>query len=344
MYIRKNVDLAKYSTMRLGGKAKFLANINEKSDIPNYLDWAKEQGLEVITIGGGSNIIWGDKGFDGLVLVNKIPGIKFRKANQEEIFLTVGAGEQWDKVVKASTEKELHGIEALSLIPGTAGATPIQNVGAYGQEVSDTIESIEVYDRQSEQFVNLSNDSCKFGYRSSRFKDKDKGRFIIVSVTFCLNSANPKPPFYNSLQRYIDKLGITKFTPQVIRELVIAIRSSKLPDPDKVANNGSFFANPIVSNTSYYRIRKNFDNPEDIPAWKVKDGYKLSAAWLIEQVGFKDKHDKYTGMATWHLQPLVLVNEKAKSTKDLMKFRDKIQKKVFNEFGVNLIQEPELID
>lgn len=338
----KDVDLSKYSTMRLGGKAKFLANINDRSDIPNYLDWAKERKLPVKTIGGGSNIIWGDKGFDGLVLVNKISGVKFVKLAPEETFLTVGAGEDWDKTVEQSVKKGLHGIEALSLIPGTAGATPVQNVGAYGQEISDTLESVEAYDTKLEKFVNITNSACDFGYRSSRFKYKDKDRFIITSITFSLSTENPKPPFYASLQKYIDTLNLKKFTPAVIRELVIAIRSSKLPNPKKVANNGSFFANPIVSNSTYYRIKKNSDIP--VPAWKVKSGYKLSAAWLIEQAGFKDKHDKATGMATWHLQPLVLVNEKAKNTKDLIKFRDKIQTKIFNEYGVSLEQEPELIN
>lgn len=342
MYIMKNVDLSKYSTMRLGGKAKFLANINDQTDIPNYLDWAKEQDIPVKTIGGGSNIIWSDKGYNGLILVNKIKGIKFTKLSSEESFLTVGAGEDWDKVVEQSVKKGLHGIEALSLIPGTAGGTPIQNVGAYGQEVGDTIESVEAYDTKLNKFVNITNSACKFGYRTSRFKTTDKERFIITSITFSLTTENPKPPFYAALQKYIDTLKITDFTPAVIRELVIAIRSSKLPDPKKVANNGSFFANPIVSNTTYYRIKKNYKDKE-IPAWKVKTGYKLSAAWLIEQVGYKDKHDKATGMATWHLQPLVLVNKNAKSSKDLIKFRDKIQTKVFSEFGVSLEQEPELV-
>lgn len=339
----KDVDLSKYSTMRLGGKAKFLANIKDRSDIPNYLDWAKERKLPVKVIGGGSNIIWSDKGFKGLVLVNKISGVKFTKLSAEETFLTVGAGEDWDAVVKKSVDKGLHGIEALSLIPGTAGATPVQNVGAYGQEVADSLESIEAYDTQLGQFINITNSDCNFGYRNSRFKSADKDRFIISSVTFSLSLEDPKPPFYPSLQKYIDTLKITKFTPKIIRELVIAVRRSKLPDPRKVANNGSFFANPIVSNTTYYRIKNNYKD-ERIPAWKVQTGYKLSAAWLIEQSGFHDKHDKITGMATWHKQPLVLVNEKAKSTRDLIKFRDQIQTKVFNEFGVSLEQEPELID
>lgn len=344
MYIMKNVDLSKYSTMRLGGKAKFLANINDKTDIPNYLDWAKENNLPVKVIGGGSNIIWGDKGFAGLVLVNKIPGIKFTQINPEETFLSVGAGENWDKVVEKAVNKGLHGIEALSLIPGTAGATPVQNVGAYGQEVSDTIETIEAYDSNTDRFVVLPASTCKFGYRTSRFKAADKDRFIISEITFNLNNDLPKPPFYPALQKYIDSMGIKHFTPKVIRELVIAIRSSKLPDPRKVANNGSFFANPIVSNSTYYRIRKHPDLKGEVPAWKVKDGYKLSAAWLIDQAGFKNKQDKSTGMATWPKQPLVLVNQHAKKTADLIKFRDKIQTKVFNEFGVNLEQEPELIN
>lgn len=327
--------------MRLGGKAKYFAYLKDKTDIPNAVDWARDKKLPIKVIGSGSNIIWGDKGFNGLVLVNKIPGIKFTKINQEETFLIVGAGEIWDEVVEKSVAKKLHGIEALSLIPGTTGATPVQNVGAYGQEVSDTLESVEAYDTKTNQFVIIPNDSCEFGYRTSRFKASDKERFIITELTFSLSNENPKPPFYESLQRYIDVLNIKKFNVKIIRELVIAVRRSKLPDPIKVANNGSFFANPTVSKKTHDKIKK--ENP-DLVSYKVKGGYKIPAAWLMQKAGFRDKHDKLTGMATWHSHPLVLVNENAKTTANLIKFRDKIQGKVFDKFGVSLQQEPELIN
>lgn len=337
----QDISLAKHSTMRLGGKAKYLVNITEKSDIPNALDWAAERKLPVIMIGGGSNIIWKDSGFKGLVMVNKIMGFSIKKATVDEYFVSVGAGEDWDETVARTVAKGLHGIEGLSFIPGTAGATPVQNVGAYGQDVSQTLISVEAYDTKTKKFVMIPADSCGFSYRASRFNGRDKGRFYITSVTFSLSKENPTPPFYDSLQRYIDQMGITKFTPKVIREIVIAIRSSRLPDPAKVANNGSFFGNPTVSATKFKSLRKKFPT---LPGWENKDGsYKIPAGWLLEQAGYKGFHDLKTGMATWKHQALVLVNEKATTTADLLAFRDRIIKDIDHKFGITLKQEPELL-
>jgi UDP-N-acetylmuramate dehydrogenase len=342
MYIRKNVSLARYSTMRLGGEAKYLTTIKDKSDIPHVLDWAAERKLPVIMIGGGSNLIWSDSGFDGLVIVNKIIGYKVEKEDHEHSFVTIGSGEDWDKAVAKTVADGLHGIEALSLIPGTTGATPVQNVGAYGQEIADTLISVEAYDSHSKKFVIIPEDQCGFGYRTSRFKTTDKGRFYITALCFRLYHKNPKPPFYPSLQTYIDTMNIKKFTPRIIREIVIAVRSSKLPDPKTVANNGSFFANPIISNAKFSALHKKYPH---IPHWELKDGkVKLSAAWLLEHAGFKNFHDVKTGMATWHKQPLVLVNEKAESTSDLLHFRNRIIKDVHTKFGIELEQEPELVE
>ncbi len=340
MQIRKNVSLAKHSTMRLGGEAKFLVNINQKSDIPNALDWAADNKLPVIMIGGGSNIIWSDKGFKGLVMVNKIPGFEIKKADPETFYVTVGSGENWDKTVARTVQEGLHGIEGLSLIPGTTGATPIQNVGAYGQDVAQTLVSVEAYDSKTKEFITIPAESCGFGYRTSRFKTTDKGRFFIHSLTFCLTKQNPEPPFYESLQKYIDHLNITEFTPKVIREVVIAIRSSKLPDPAKVANNGSFFANPVISNNKYTTLKKKFPT---MPGWPGDKGVKIPAGWLIENAGFKGFHDRKTGMATWHAQALVLVNEKAESTNDLIIFRDRIKNEIQIKYGIKLEQEPEML-
>lgn len=336
-----DVSLAKHSTMRLGGKAKYLVNITARLDVPNALEWAAEKGLPVIMIGGGSNIIWKDKGFDGLVMVNKIPGFSITKAGADEYFVQVGAGEDWDKTVARTTAKGLHGIEGLSLIPGTAGATPVQNVGAYGQDVSQTLESVEAYDTKTKQFIVIPAQECGFSYRASRFNGADKGRFYITSLTFCLTKENPAPPFYDSLQRYLDHMGITKYTPSVIREVVIAIRSSRLPDPAKVANNGSFFGNPIISATKYKALQKKYPT---IKAWETPAGrYKIPAGWLLETAGYKGFHDLKTGMATWEHQALVLVNEKAHTTADLLAFRDRIIRDIDHKFGIKLQQEPELL-
>jgi UDP-N-acetylmuramate dehydrogenase len=341
MYILENVPLKSYSTMRLGGTAAFLTEVNTKQDIVEATTWAAERGLPVILIGEGSNIIWDDDGYPGLVLVNKLLGVEVSGDYDSGIYLTAASGENWDKFVAKTVEMGLTGIEFLSLIPGTVGATPVQNVGAYGAEVSSTLTTIEAYDLAEKKFLNIRGSECNFGYRTSRFKTTDHGRFLITSVTYFLQKGNPRPPFYAALQNYLTQNNVTDITPNAVREAVIAIRSSKLPDPKVVANNGSFFANPIIDPADFTQLLA--DHP-DIPHWAMDDGrIKISAAWLIEQTGFKDYHDAETGMGTWPKQPLVLVNESAQTTAQLKVFRQKILDAVQAKFNIALVQEPELI-
>lgn len=341
MRVYNSVNLAKYSTMRLGGTATALTKISDRHELVQALDWAHKKSLPSLVIGEGSNIIWSDKGYDGLVIVNNIKKFQIIDDNEQGAYVRVGAGENWDDVVKRCVTKKLSGIEALSLIPGTAGATPIQNVGAYGQEIADTLISVEAYDSLYKKFVTMTNRDCKFGYRTSRFKTVDRNRFYIVGLLLHLKKQNPIPPFYGSLQRYLDSKNIHVYTPQAIRQAVIDIRNSKLPDPKKVANNGSFFANPIVSRSKFVAIETSYPGAAH---WEAGDGkVKISAAWLLENAGFKNYHDKATGMATWSKQPLVLVNEKATSTANLLEFKEKIVDKVKKQFGITLEQEPLLL-
>lgn len=335
--------------MGLGGPAAYLADVASRDEVVEAIHWAQERQLPVMMIGGGSNIIWNDAGFPGLVLINKIHGYRTETKN-EITTLTIGSGEVWDSVVARSVAAGLTGIESLSLIPGTAGATPIQNVGAYGQEISQTLISLEAFDIKTDAFVTITGAECDFSYRDSRFKGKDRGRFFITSIALQLRTGNPQPPFYGSLQKYLESHNITSYTPATIRKAVIAIRSSKLPDPAVVRNTGSFFANPIITESQFAEIESRFP---DIPHWPAgtADGedesgagnIKLSAAWLIENAGFKDYHDEATGMATWPRQPLVLVNENAGSTADLLAFKEKIVSAVRQQFGITLEQEPELL-
>lgn len=327
--------------MRLGGVAAYLVEVHQRQDVAAAVVWAKQQGLPVLMIGDGSNIVWRDEGFAGLIIVNKIMGIEVFDEDETNTYLTIGGGENWDYVVLRSVEAGLTGIEALSLIPGTTGATPVQNVGAYGQEIAQTLVSIEAYDTISDQFATIPNMDCEFGYRTSRFKAKDHGRYLITAITLHLTKGNPQPPFYAALQRHLDENGIRAFTPQTIREAVITIRRSKLPDPAVVANNGSFFANPIIDEAHFFDIQTNYP---DAPHWSMDDGrVKVPAAWLVEQAGFKDVHDAETGMGTWPAQALVLVNEKATSTADLLKFKQRIINTVQQMFSITLEQEPELL-
>ncbi|HEY5805957.1 MAG TPA: UDP-N-acetylmuramate dehydrogenase [Candidatus Saccharimonadales bacterium] len=340
MDIRQNVSLRGYSTMRLGGVAAYMVDVRSREEVQQAVSWAEERGLPAIMIGGGSNIVWRDEGFSGLVIVNKIMGYEERQEG-EDFLVTIGAGENWDAAVARAAEKGLTGIECLSLVPGTTGGTPVQNVGAYGQEIAQTLVSVEAYDRQTKRFVDIPNADCAFGYRTSRFKTTDHGRFFITSITLRLKQGDPAPPFYNALQSYLSENGIHEFTPQIIREAVIAIRRSKLPDPALVANNGSFFANPVISKEHLERLQKDYG---EVPNWPAEDGRtKIPAAWLIEKVGFKGAHDQETGMATWPMQPLVLVNEHAQSTAQLLTFRQKILDAIQKKFDITLEQEPELL-
>jgi UDP-N-acetylmuramate dehydrogenase len=341
MNIEENVSLAAYSTMRLGGLARYLADVTSEQQLEELVRWAKSGNLPVIMVGRGSNIVWKDEGFQGLVLVNKIMGRQVLAEDNHSMTIKAAAGENWDKFVDWTVGKKLTGIEYMSLIPGTVGAAPVQNVGAYGGELAYSLLEVRAYDTALNGFVQLQNHDCNFSYRSSRFKTTDKHRFLIVSITVTLRKTNPVPPFYDSLQKYLDENGIHKYSPKTIRQAVIAIRQSKLPDPEKVANNGSFFTNPIVENGKFEELKARYPG---IAGWPAKEGHtKLAAGWLVEQAGFKGVRDDQTGMATWPAQALVLVNEHAKTTADLLVFRQKILDKVQEMFGVTLAQEPELL-
>lgn len=327
--------------MRLGGVAAYATEIHNRIELLEALSWAQEKNLPIIMIGGGSNIVWKDTGFNGLLVINKIEHYDAFEESESDVYVTVGSGEIWDSVVKRTTDAGLTGIEALSLIPGSAGATPVQNVGAYGQEVGNVLLSVEAFDIQARDYVTLAASDCGFGYRMSRFNSIDHGRFYITGLTLHLMKGTMQPPFYGALQSYYDATKSTDYSPQAIRNAVISIRSAKLPDPSKIANNGSFFSNPIINEDQFNYISENY---VAVPHWSVGTGsVKVSAAWLIEQSGFKDVHDEETGMATWARQPLVLINEHAKNTADLLKFRQKIIDAVKEKFNIELRQEPELL-
>ena len=342
MEITSNAALAELSTMHLGGVAAHQATVTSRMELLEALSWAQANGdLPVIMVGSGSNVVWRDEGFAGLVIVNRILRYEVFEEDETNIYVTIGSGENWDSVVARTVEAGFSGLEALSLIPGTAGATPIQNVGAYGQEIGNVLVTVEAFDVQAKDFVTIAASECGFGYRHSRFNTTDHGRFFITGITVHLTKTSPQPPFYASVQEYFTERSITVFTPLVVRQAVIAIRSAKLPDPAVVHNCGSFFANPIVSQEFIDELNFQYGK---IPYWSVGGGsYKLPAAWLIQQAGYKDYHDPETGMATWAPQPLVLVNETAKTTADLMKFKQKIVDAVQAKFKITLVQEPELL-
>ncbi|HET9412130.1 MAG TPA: UDP-N-acetylmuramate dehydrogenase [Candidatus Saccharimonadales bacterium] len=338
MQVQSNVSLKNYVTMRLGGTAHALTTVKSKQELLEALAWAQDRSLPHIVLGGGSNVIFKD-GFHGLVIINRLPGFKVIKQHKGKTHIQIGAGENWDNVVKKTVDLQLHGIEFLSAIPGTAGATPVQNVGAYGAQISDVFVELEAYDLTTKTFVTLTKDDCQFSYRSSIFKSIQNRRYIITSITLELTAQNPTPPFYASLQRYLDDHAITEFTPLTIRQAVVAIRAVRLPDPSRVANTGSFFKNPIVHADKAAELLAAHP---DMPHWPMPDGrVKLAAGWLIDEAGLKGYASH--GMKTYEQHALVLINEHAASYQDLATFQQEITDTVQRLFGVELQQEPELM-
>lgn len=336
MDIHTNIPLKNYTTMKLGGNARFMTDVRSPEELATVYRNSKQQGLPVLILGGGSNIIIRDEGFDGIVVRNRIPGFAVVDDQPSATTIRIGAGEEWDSVVQRTVDMHLTGIEAMSAIPGTAGAAPVQNVGAYGQEIADTLLSLEAYDSHTDSFVVLQSADCNFSYRDSIFRGDAAGRYVITAITLSLFKASPQPPFYGAVQTYLDENDITLFTPQVIRDAVIAIRANKLPDPTVTPNTGSFFKNAIIEDWQLNDLRAEY---ADVPTYDMPDGrFKVPTGWLIEQCGYKGK--SLHGMRVHDKNALVLINESATSYADLAAARDEIIGAVRDQFRITIEQEP----
>lgn len=336
MDVKTNIPLRDYTTIHLGGNAAFLAEAHSAEELAALYKNAKKVQQPVFIIGGGSNLIVPDAGFAGLVIVNRIPGFDIIEDTDEATTIKIGAGENWDSVVERTVGLNLTGIESLSAIPGTAGGAPVQNIGAYGQEIADTMASLEAYDTQADNFIRLDARDCGFSYRHSIFRGSKSGRYAITSITLRLIKGKPQPPFYDALQKYLDEHGITDYTPASIRGAVIAIRADKLPDPARLPNAGSFFKNVIVED---WQLRDLQDTNPDMPSFKMDDThYKIPTGWLIEQTGFKGQ--LLHGMRVHTGNALVLINESATGYADLAAARQEIIEGVRELFNITIEQEP----
>ncbi len=336
MDVHTNIPLANYLTMRLGGLTRFMVEAYKPEDVRNICINANKQQVALWVLGGGSNVLASDEGFGGIVVRIRIPGFDVLEDNSGGSLIKIGAGENWDDTVKRTIDMGLSGIEAMSGIPGTAGATPVQNVGAYGQEIADVFESLEAYDRAEDKFVTLTHEQCKFSYRDSIFRGEWSGRFVILSITIRLSKNLPQPPFYEGLQKIFDEQNVTMFTAQIVRDTVLQIRKNKLPDPKESPNTGSFFKNTIVDSWRLGEVRKQFP---DTPAYEMADSqFKIPSGWLIEKAGLKGQ--LLHGIRVNEGNALVLINESATSFNDLAMARDEIIHKVHEMFGIVLEQEP----
>lgn len=336
MDIKTNVPIKNLTTMRIGGPARFFAEIRSPQELQDVYKNAQAQNIPVFVIGGGSNVLAQDDGYKGLLLRIRIPGFDVIEDDLNTTTIKIGAGENWDEVVARTVDMRLTGIEAMSAIPGTAGAAPVQNIGAYGQEISETLVSLEAYDTTNHVFVAIKHDECGFAYRHSIFRGSEKGRYVITSITIKLSKNLPTPPFYESLQTYIDQHTVQLITHQTIRDAVIDIRKDKLPDPAVKPSSGSFFKNSLIEEWQLSEIKKNYP---DINAYQMGDGkFKVSTGWFIEKCGFKGQ--LIHGMRVNEKNCLVLINESANGYNDLALAREEIADKVRDTFQIRIEQEP----
>lgn len=329
--IVENCSLLHRNTFGIDVKARYFFEYETIDELVAFLQSDVARKNKMLHIGGGSNLLFLSD-FDGVVLHSKIKGIEELKEDNDFVFLRVGAGVIWDDFVQSCVAKNLGGVENLSLIPGEVGASPVQNIGAYGVEVKDVISSVETIEISSLQRRCFSADECEFGYRNSIFKQRLKGEYIVTHVVFCLRKT---PIFifdYKSLREEVEALG--EISVATIREAVVKIRSSKLPDPKEIGSAGSFFMNPIVSENFACELKKQYPT---MPMHTTREGVKLSAGWLIEQCGWKGYAEGRVGV--YKHQALVLVNNGGGMGKDVAALSSKIQHSVLEKFNVEIKSE-----
>lgn len=330
--ILENVSLAPLTTMRTGGAARFFVRVTSVDDLKEAVVFAQENRLPMFVLGGGANTLVSQNGFDGLVIKMEIRGI-----NYENDFVTVGAGEWWDDVVRSAVARNLWGVENLSLVPGTAGGAVVQNIGAYGVEACDTIFSVDAFDVEKKEIKTFSNSECEFGYRESIFK-KNKN-LVVVRAVFKLSEDDAPNINYEDVKKYFEGLEIISPTLSEIREAIVAIRSAKMPAPP-IGTAGSFFKNPAVDISLYEALKMKY--PEMKAYLQGDNTVKILAAWLIDHVGGwrgvrrgdAGVHDK---------QALILVNYGNATAEEIMNLADEIKKDIQEKTNVALKEEVVLL-
>ena len=337
MKIIADQSLRNYNTFQIDAKASKFVEFSNLSDLSILSNTLKDYDNYLI-LGGGSNILL-TKDFDGLVIHNAIKGIEVIKETSDFVWVKAMAGENWHEFVMYSVKNNYGGIENLSLIPGYVGAAPMQNIGAYGVELREVFEVLEAYHIEKKQLHLFDKEDCKFGYRDSIFKNEVKDQYIILSVTLRLTKKHRINSEYGIIQNKLDERGISEPTIKNISDVVIDIRSSKLPDPKVLGNSGSFFKNPIVGLERANSIHNEFEN---MPRYQIdKNNVKIPAGWLIEQCGWKGKIVGNTG--TYKKQALVIVNHGNASGGEILDLSKKIQSSVKEKFDIDLIPEVNII-
>ena len=333
--IQTNKNLKEYNTFGISVKAEMFAVFSSIEELKQILSFRDDKKL--LVLGGGSNLLL-TKDFDGLVIKNEIKRFEVIEETVSEVIVESGAGENWHEFVLNCIDKGFGGIENLSLIPGSVGASPMQNIGAYGVEIKDVFESLSAYHIASGEIHYFDKTKCEFGYRESIFKNKVKGEYIILTVTFRLTKNPTINSSYGAINEQLKVMGIQVPTIKELSAAVIAIRQSKLPDPKIIGNAGSFFKNPTVEITLLEQIQKNYP---DIPNYPALNGRKLAAGWLIEKAGWKGR--TFDNYGVHKLQALVLVNYGNCTGQEIFDLSSQIIQDVFEKFGVLLEREVNIL-
>jgi UDP-N-acetylmuramate dehydrogenase len=346
--IQENVPLSPLTTLRIGGPARFFAEAHEEEEVLAAFSFAERRSLPLFILGGGSNALVADEGFPGLVVHVALKGVTWRDEG-DDVVVTARAGEDWDGLVSQCVERDLAGVECLSGIPGSVGGTPIQNVGAYGQEVSETITSVRAFDRLAREFTELSNDQCQFSYRTSVFNTTDRNRYVVTAVTYALKPHGEPSIRYPDLKNFFSNVS-TPPSLGLTREAVRGIRAQKAmliaPDDPDCRSAGSFFKNPVITSGAFARVkeivleRNLIGAAEQIPNFPAGDGkVKVPAAWLIERAGFHKGYNRgAVGISSKHT--LAIVNRGGATAREVIGLMKEIQERVAEKFGLSLSPEP----
>lgn len=331
MEILENIDLSAFNTFGVKATAEYFSSFNCPEDLRALTNEFVDE--PVFILGGGSNILF-TKNVDGLVLHNRIGGIEVVNETLNEVWIKAGAGVVWHDLVMYCVNRNLGGLENLSLIPGSVGAAPMQNIGAYGVEIKDVFIELEAYHLKGKYVRTFNNAECHFGYRESVFKNEFKNQFVILSITCRLSKTPEFNISYGTIEKQLEEMGVNELSVKAVSDAVIAIRQSKLPDPRIVGNAGSFFKNPVVEFSVFEELQKQ---QPDIPHYLLNEGVKIPAAWLIEQCGFKGYRRGEVGCHK--TQPLVIVNFGKATGEEIFRFSEDVIQEVLKRFDIRLSRE-----
>jgi UDP-N-acetylmuramate dehydrogenase len=336
--IKKNVKLADYSTFRIGGLAKYFVVVKSEDDFMVAIKWAKRRSKKIFILGGGSNILFSDKGFDGLVIKNEIKGMEIVGENEYSAIIKSYSGETWSKMVNFSILHNYYGIENMFYIFGTVGAAPVQNIGAYGVELKDVFYNLCAIDLKTgeKRYFNLKD--CQFAYRDSIFKNKLKNKYFVLWIELKLSKKEKFNLEYGDIKNRLAEKGVENPKLKDIAEVIQEIRNLKLPNPGTLPNAGSFFKNPVISESEFKNLKEKFS---DIKSFSDEKGVKIPAGWLIEQAGMKGYRHGDAGV--YENQALIIVNHGSASQKDVLFLVDLVKKNVFDKFGIILEAEVNIL-